>query len=298
MANRRFNQFYNTFHKMPVQLDCNFTVARTNANGLGITGLVGAGIENVFMHTTQTPGVGNGSYTNPNPADGNIVVQFQDNYTYLISSYGEMTSPGNGTDQVVTSGLSVGVVYKITVLGTTTAANWLTLGVPVGTTPAVGVAFVAASTGTGSGTARVQPSLSTHSNIGHIELFGNPNTTITSSIGAITGNSSGPYAIFKCIGPKFAAFTGDTHSNTTVDNLSSLAGLQVGEVISGTGIPLGTTISAVGASSITLSAAATASATGVAMTAGPYGGLVTPADGTVIRMNFLLQNSAITNNGY
>lgn len=361
MANRRYNQFYNTLHKYPVQLDCNFIVDSTNGNGLGIRSLKGAGIEDVFMHTTASftgtshtstlvdsispvttnltvgmpvhgsgiaagttiativsstsitlsaatststtgsitfEGLGNSLQANPNPAAGNILVKFEDNYNYYIGGYSGFISPVSGTQLAVTSGLTVGVVYTIVVLGTTTAADWVTLGLPVGTTAAVGVAFVAIATGAGAGTGKVETALSTHSGCTHIEGFGDPNLSITSAIGAATGASAGPYALFKCIGTKFAAFTGDTHTNTTVDALSSLSGLAVGEVISGAGIPLGTTITAVGASSITLSAAATASTATVPMTAGPYDGLKAPADGTVIGMTFLFQNSAITNQGY
>lgn len=63
--------------------------------------------------------------------------------------------------------------------------------------------------------------------------------------------------------------TGNTHTTTTVDGLSSIAGLQPGMAISGAGIPAGTTIVAVtsaGGGSLTLSAAATATATGVTLT--------------------------------
>lgn len=63
------------------------------------------------------------------------------------------------------------------------------------------------------------------------------------------------------------ATTGDTHSNTTLDNLASTANVRVGMVVSGTGIPSGTLVSAIGsATSITLSQAATATASGVAIT--------------------------------
>jgi hypothetical protein len=64
------------------------------------------------------------------------------------------------------------------------------------------------------------------------------------------------------------AITGDTHSSTTVDNISAshILGLAVGQSITGSGIPASTTIAAVGASSVTLSASATATAAGVSLT--------------------------------
>ena len=198
MSNRRYIQFYETPHKKPVQIDCQFVVDSTNA--LGIKSLKGAGIENVFMHTTATPGFGNGSFLNPNPAAGNIIVQFADNYQYLISMYDQMTPPLSGSDLAVNaSALTVGVAYVITVLGTTTAADWVALGVPAGITPAVGVAFIAAVVGTGSGSGKVQIPKSGYSAIGHIELIGNPQTTITTGLGAPLGQLPGPYIVLQAL---------------------------------------------------------------------------------------------------
>lgn len=64
--------------------------------------------------------------------------------------------------------------------------------------------------------------------------------------------------------------TGNTHSNTTIDNLSAnvlQAGWQPGMAISGPGIPVNTTIVSIatGGLSLTLSQAATATAAGVAL---------------------------------
>lgn len=61
--------------------------------------------------------------------------------------------------------------------------------------------------------------------------------------------------------------TGDTHSSTTLDNLASTANVFVGMTVSGTGIPAGTTVTAIGGgTSVTLSQAATATASGIAVT--------------------------------
>jgi hypothetical protein len=62
------------------------------------------------------------------------------------------------------------------------------------------------------------------------------------------------------------AITGDTtNTSTTVANLSSISGLQVGAHIAGTGIPNSATIATLSSTSLTLSAAATATNTGVAL---------------------------------
>ncbi|MBP9756678.1 MAG: hypothetical protein KBD40_16910, partial [Phenylobacterium sp.] len=63
--------------------------------------------------------------------------------------------------------------------------------------------------------------------------------------------------------------TGDTHTNTLVDALSLnplTSGWQVGQRITGAGIPADTFIVALTATSVTLSQAATATAAGVALT--------------------------------
>lgn len=194
MANRRFTQFYNTLHARPVQIDCQFTVAATDTGGYGITNLVGPGVANVYMKTSATPAAGN-----PNPANGFIYVKLQDNYNGLYFTGGSVIAPNSGSDLAVTAAaaaLTVGQVYVITALGTTTAANWVTLGVPVGTVPAVGVAFVAAVTGVGTGTGKVQAP--TSSGVAKVELVGTPNLMINSQKAIIAGQQCGSYLIFKC----------------------------------------------------------------------------------------------------
>jgi hypothetical protein len=57
-----------------------------------------------------------------------------------------------------------------------------------------------------------------------------------------------------------------TSGSYTIVSMSSVAGLYVGQAVSGTGIPAGAVITAVGATTITVSAAATATNTGVALT--------------------------------
>lgn len=60
--------------------------------------------------------------------------------------------------------------------------------------------------------------------------------------------------------------TASTHTNTTLDVIGSTTGLVNGMLVTGTGIPAGTTISGLSGSSCTLSNAATATASGVAVT--------------------------------
>lgn len=62
------------------------------------------------------------------------------------------------------------------------------------------------------------------------------------------------------------SLTGDTNSNTLVDNITDTTGAVVGQIIEGSGIPAGTTVASFTSTTITLSQAATATASGVSLT--------------------------------
>ena len=67
--------------------------------------------------------------------------------------------------------------------------------------------------------------------------------------------------------PSDISFTGNTSSSTLIDGITSTAGLFIGEVISGPGIPLNDTIATVGTGNITLTTAATSTGTSRSFTA-------------------------------
>lgn len=179
IANRNFmnaGHFYAP-EVMPVLLSCNFVVDSTNGNGLGIRSLKGPYIKAVYMHTSATPDA-----NNPNPASGTIVVQMQDNYNRSICGFDAKVSPLSGTPIVVTAAgahLVPGTAYVIVSVGTTTAAEWHSLGVPIGVTPAVGVSFISGPlTGIGIGTGAVEITAAAGTGIASIETVGDPNLSI------------------------------------------------------------------------------------------------------------------------
>lgn len=197
MANRWYNQFVRTPHNYRVDLDCNFVVDSANGNGLGVRSLKGPGIAQVYMYTSATPAVGN-----PNPAAGNILVKLQDNFQRYYSGTAGFVSYISGTPIVVTAAgahLVVGTAYIITLVGTTTTAEWNTLGVPVGIDPAVGLSFIAKATGAGAGSGVVEVPKSGGSGIDHIELIGDPNLSIKSSGANVLGSDNGPYILMQCL---------------------------------------------------------------------------------------------------
>ncbi len=161
MANRNFASAGKKYsmHVMPVEIDCNFIVDDTSV--IGITSLKGPTVASVYMHSdAATPSV--------TIADGTIVVNLQDNYNLLYSMTSSIICPLSGASLLVASaGLTVGVAYTITILGTTSAAQWHALGVPAGITPAIGVSFIALAT-SATGTGAVQ--VSAASNVATIQL--------------------------------------------------------------------------------------------------------------------------------
>lgn len=131
-----------------------------------------------------------------------------------------------------------------------------------------------------------------------ISAFGATNSTLylgTTSLGAITGVSTGISETFIGASPTLIisssdntawhvdsaaidtalTFTGDTHTNTTVDNISSTTGLLVGQLLTGTGFAANTRIQSINsATAITLTVATTATNAGVTITRTMLGKIV------------------------
>jgi len=201
MANRNFasgGKIY-SMHISPVLLDCNFVVDSTNGNGLGIRSLKGPAVANVFMNTSSTPGSSNG-ILNPNPAAGTIIVQLSDAYNRSFSGFNAIVSPVSGSPIVVTAAgahLVPGTPYIIVSVGTTTVAQWHSLGVPAGIKPAVGVSFISGSlTGIGVGSGAVEVTAAAGSAVASIETVGDPNASINPTPGANQG--FGAQLILQC----------------------------------------------------------------------------------------------------
>ena len=129
-----------------------------------------------------------------------------------------------------------------------------------------------------------------------VSAFGATDSTIyfgTTSVGTITGRalhftetlvSSINYVMIKSsdgTGWYYAkdshqqlTYTGDTHTNTTIDNISTTAGMYIGQVISGTDIVAGTRIATVSGTSITTDTATTGTTVGVTITKTPIAKII------------------------
>lgn len=112
-----FGKFY-SFLSKPVELDLSFIVDADNTNGLGVRSVTGQGVQNVFMHTSATPGRGPNGYLNPNPAVGYALIELSYNY---VKNYGgpiNFISPVTGSDLAINAtALTAGVPYVITSVG-------------------------------------------------------------------------------------------------------------------------------------------------------------------------------------
>jgi len=191
-------------HIKPVLLDCNFVVDSTNGNGLGIRSLKGPMIQNVFMHTSATPGAGNTTpatpnvvVTNPNPAAGTIVIQLQDNFNRSLSGFNALVSPVSGTPLTsTTAGTAVIIVSLGTATPAQSMADFQAKGLPKGITPAVGVSFVPTATGTIGHSAAVEIAAALGTGVATIETLGDPNLSIAPNPAAAQG--FGAQIILQC----------------------------------------------------------------------------------------------------
>lgn len=154
----------------------------------------------ITISAATTGGATTGSVTyqaigSPNPEAGYILVQFTDNFYRYFGGYAGFVSPVSGTPILVTTGVTAGLAYVIVSVGTTTTAQWNKLGVPVGTTPAVGVAFVAPVTTTATGSGAIEVPKVGGSGIDHIEVIGDPNQTLQTSGANVLGIGGGAYQV-------------------------------------------------------------------------------------------------------
>ena len=82
-----------------------------------------------------------------------------------------------------------------------------------------------------------------------------------------TTNKTGWFLYSDAATQNYPTFTGDTHTNTVIDNLASTDGIYVGQLLSGTGIQAGTRVATITSSSaITVTLATTATNAGVTIT--------------------------------
>lgn len=193
---------------MPQEVAIQFVVNAADTGGLGVTGVKSNGwARNVFMHTSATAGTGNDSVTNPNPDTGDVIIQLKQNFNAFLGLRYSFQAPVTGA--ALTS-VTNHTAYQIVTTGTTTAAQWVTAGVPTGVTAAAGVSFVAITTASigGSGTVKALG----YSGVMSFEVIG---STVLSNNSDI-GSNGGCYLIGKFLN---TSGTATNPTDTTVVNL-------------------------------------------------------------------------------
>lgn len=204
MSNTNYpNSRVYTGQYFPVMIDFNFQVASTDTKGMGITNLTGAYVRHVYMATTATPAVGN-----PNPAAGLIAVQLTSNFNRFLDYTIFDNSPLTGSNLAVNgSSLALGQNYVISVLGTSTLADWQAVGLPAGLTPTVGQSFIALASGHGSGSGQVQLNSSGGSGIIKYDMLGVSSTSSAPISNIYMVSVQGSWLYFRALGA--------TNSSTT-----------------------------------------------------------------------------------
>jgi hypothetical protein len=182
MASRRFFQFINSLNPGLTYIQGSFSVGSSGA----VSAVNGSGIAGV---TRLAAGV--------------YEIKFQDNYFRYLGHNCQMRSGSTGTTAI--TAISPGTVYQIAALGAATTAQWVTAGLPVGVTPAVGVPFLCAATSAGT-SSTCATAVSTE--VDAIEIMGNPNKSILSP--------TYPYIVIRCMGATSSSVT----TNIPVDPVS------------------------------------------------------------------------------
>lgn len=177
-----------TGHVMPVLLDVTIPI--------GATGAVGT-IKGPYIKAVTRL------------AAGKYQIQMQDNYSGYYVGSSQFISPTTGSALAIdatSAALTVGSVYRISVIGDNPDASYRAIGVPTGVTIDIGVSFVATATGSGvAGTGRVLL-VATGSGIDKVELIGDPNTTID-PMSPIGGGQLGAIVTIQCLQAQVGAAT-------------------------------------------------------------------------------------------
>lgn len=215
------HQYANVFK--PGQIFLNFVIDSANGNGLGVRSIKSNGfVNNVFMHTSASAGIGRDNQLNPNPAVGYVLVQMKNAFNVYLGGFSGFVSPTTGG----TSGNTTNHVPAIiATLGTTTLAQWQAAGVRAGLTPAVGMSFVAIKTGAIGGTGTIIAA--GVSGIASAEVIGDPNQSIQNSSIAANGGAWTLIQLLNAAGAPTAPADGSVlgmsffydQSSVTVDGL-------------------------------------------------------------------------------
>lgn len=166
-----------------------------DGNLVALTGAITISAASIITNVSSS------SSTTTGPLAGTIVVKLVDGYNRSLSGFSNVITGLAATNTSIdNSVLVIGTAYVISVLGNAPASKWYAIGVPIGVKPAVGVSFIASSTG-GAGNiliSKVVTAQATGSGIVTIEVLGDP--TLSSNPLASANQGFGAQFILQCRG--------------------------------------------------------------------------------------------------
>ncbi len=262
------------------QADVTFTGSTTNGSVLvtGVAGIAALAIGQTITRTGGPPTIAagttivainevTGTITLSQPATRNAAgatLVAMDTITQKRGAAAGTTFTANRTASTFTGNTTSGSKSVTSVTGAAGLLIGETVsgtGIPLGTTITAisGPTITLSAAATANGTAVSLTAGST--------LLTNVSTVIGLAVGqTITGPGIPTGTTITAITPSFS-FTGSTtKGSTSITNVSSTAGLVVGQVVSGPGIPANAIIKSIAGSTVTISAAATTTATGITVT--------------------------------
>jgi hypothetical protein len=271
----------------PMVVECSFSVDSTNASGL--TSLKSNGyIQQIYMHSSAP------SATNPNPANGIMQVQFKNNFNKFLGVDASVVSASQTSTKIDNSALVVGQVYVISTLGNATLAKWQAIGVPVGVTPAVGVAFIALTDGGAGNVLTSRVMVPNVSGIACVEVFGNSDVMTSANIAA----NNGQYLFAQFLAPSFTGSALASHNHNLI-----IKGGQIPSTTNDVATYAGPVLGKEEAADVTILGANSAASGGVVgASAGTPAGTMSlipaaPVDGSIVKLAFWFDGSTVTVDG-
>ncbi len=262
------------------QADVPFTGSTTNGSVLvtGVTDIAALAIGQTITQTGGPPAIAAGTtIVAINEVTGTITLSQPATRTVagatLVAIDTITQQRGAAAGTTFTANTKSSTVTGNTVSGSTSVTNVTGVanlligetvagtGIPPGTTITAisGTTLTLSAAATATGTAVSLTAGST--------LLTNVSTLIGLAVGqTITGPGIPTGTTITAITPSFSLTGNTTRGSTSITNVSSTAGLVIGQVISGPGIPANSIIKSIVANTVTISAAATASATGIIIT--------------------------------
>lgn len=279
--NYRSNRIYNN-HVFPVHIDARATIGSTGA----ITLVTSSVVPGSSPSANQQQSMGIKAITRLGV--GTYQIQLDDNYASLYDMKVSFTSAVTGSSiqvDTVTAGLSVGTAYQIVTTGTSTAANWTTLGLASGLTATVGQVFVALATGAGSGTGTVKAVAAANTSL-QAQVLGVPDLMLNTQ--PFVQGSGGGIIVFQTLAAIATPAAYTPVGTISRGNIPVATGTAGDAVTNNAG-----TLNSIGGQDLTVDLQ-TFTGSAASLTTAMSAAAADPTNGTTMMIRILLGNSSIS----